>query len=537
MTIIATSHLLLPGWYVSLCTLGSEAMPYAMNGACVPVLTVANNNTFTVSATYGGQTMPDGDYSIVNGQTWTIHNQQIAKDSSFARALNYQNGNPFFFVANYSYVNATATQIKNVLSKITAGPAFDCVFLCMGTNSLNGGGAITLANAMRNGQIAFNDLVQVSETLFGINGARVILFCPPPFGAAVTNALEKNKALLQLRYNLLQYAKKNSWLTIIDTFADIVDGTSVVGAGRATFLEGPGVHTSSLGNFNIAKYNAAKYRALGLPIDLQPVTILDDADTYAQTLPAWTANTLYDLTLPNDSWVVRNGGNLYQLIQSGRSAASGGPTGTGTSIVDGGCIWKYIAPYARNVAGNGLMTGTAAFAGTLTGTAPTGWLVQNVAAVTGVLAGQAARDPVANSNAALQGYGFNCDLTFASQASQYFIDVGDSTALIPGQWYRAGIRVTALANWNNISNIRLLCDYTNGVLTTQPKANEAGNNTTTLPLLDGDVLELWTEPFYMPVGWVPTQALTFIYIDSAGAGAANFQLSNLFWKAVENPYV
>ncbi|WP_298399524.1 hypothetical protein [Sphingobium sp.] len=40
--------------------------------------------------------------------------------------------------------------------------------------------------------------------------------------------------------------------------------------------------------------------------------------------------------------VVRNGANLYQLTTAGTSAASGGPTGTGTGIADGSCVWSYV---------------------------------------------------------------------------------------------------------------------------------------------------------------------------------------------------
>lgn len=37
-----------------------------------------------------------------------------------------------------------------------------------------------------------------------------------------------------------------------------------------------------------------------------------------------------------------NGGNTYQATAAGTTAASGGPTGTGASIVDGTVTWKYI---------------------------------------------------------------------------------------------------------------------------------------------------------------------------------------------------
>lgn len=38
-----------------------------------------------------------------------------------------------------------------------------------------------------------------------------------------------------------------------------------------------------------------------------------------------------------------NAGNTYFLLTAGTSAASGGPTGTGTAIVDGTCVWRWVA--------------------------------------------------------------------------------------------------------------------------------------------------------------------------------------------------
>jgi hypothetical protein len=40
---------------------------------------------------------------------------------------------------------------------------------------------------------------------------------------------------------------------------------------------------------------------------------------------------------------ISNSGNAYQLVTAGTSAASGGPTTTGSSITDGSCVWKYLS--------------------------------------------------------------------------------------------------------------------------------------------------------------------------------------------------
>lgn len=61
--------------------------------------------------------------------------------------------------------------------------------------------------------------------------------------------------------------------------------------------------------------------------------------------PAWTGSTTYAV---DDTRT--NGANQYRVVsQTGASAASGGPTGTGASIADGGVVWAYIAPANAHV--------------------------------------------------------------------------------------------------------------------------------------------------------------------------------------------
>lgn len=57
----------------------------------------------------------------------------------------------------------------------------------------------------------------------------------------------------------------------------------------------------------------------------------------ASTALAWKGSTAYSLNA-----YTNNGGNSYQVITAGTSAASGGPTGTGASITDGTVVWKYV---------------------------------------------------------------------------------------------------------------------------------------------------------------------------------------------------
>lgn len=63
----------------------------------------------------------------------------------------------------------------------------------------------------------------------------------------------------------------------------------------------------------------------------------------------WEASTTYEI----GNQVVL-GGNVYVCDTDGVSAASGGPTGTGTNIVDGTTRWDYVSAASTNVIGTSL---------------------------------------------------------------------------------------------------------------------------------------------------------------------------------------
>jgi hypothetical protein len=52
---------------------------------------------------------------------------------------------------------------------------------------------------------------------------------------------------------------------------------------------------------------------------------------------------------------VTNGGNSYVCATAGATAASGGPSGTGTGIDDGTAVWNYSAAGADYTIGNALL--------------------------------------------------------------------------------------------------------------------------------------------------------------------------------------
>jgi len=76
---------------------------------------------------------------------------------------------------------------------------------------------------------------------------------------------------------------------------------------------------------------------------------------------AWAGTTAYSTSGPD--FVSNDGGKLYQCVTSGTSAGSGGPTGTGSGIVDGSAHWDYVglAPVTGDWCGITVYVATSSF--------------------------------------------------------------------------------------------------------------------------------------------------------------------------------
>jgi hypothetical protein len=72
--------------------------------------------------------------------------------------------------------------------------------------------------------------------------------------------------------------------------------------------------------------------------------------TAGRLAPAWIASTAYTA----GKLVLNDTDKIYECVTGGTSAGSGGPTGTGTNISDGGCVWNYLSPKAAFSAGANL---------------------------------------------------------------------------------------------------------------------------------------------------------------------------------------
>lgn len=118
--------------------------------------------------------------------------------------------------------------------------------------------------------------------------------------------------------------------------AATLNSSSGTVAGDLLTLAGfPKAITALIGSSWAAPVASARFRSsaaadvkTGLTVGLTPTAA-----------PAWGGSQNYSAGQTRT-----NGANQYRVVTGGTSAASGGPTGTGQSIVDGTVTWAYIAP-------------------------------------------------------------------------------------------------------------------------------------------------------------------------------------------------
>lgn len=97
------------------------------------------------------------------------------------------------------------------------------------------------------------------------------------------------------------------------------------------------------------------------------------------TISAWAGTTAYNTV----GQLVLNDGKMYYLKTAGMSASSGGPTGTGSSIADGTCVWAYGQSAANSYYQIGAaFTGEASYNVGGTASAPIGSLFGGVVGAT-----------------------------------------------------------------------------------------------------------------------------------------------------------
>ena len=262
-TITTTAnHALMPGNYVQLFSAGDPSYGAVLNGAVVPVLTTPSTTQFTVPATYGGQTMPDGDYSAgYQQQPWLVSSLTQPTDLSWLQWLNQYMDGYFTVVASYAQGGTVSGAGVTLLPKIQAGPKADYAFIQYCTNDVNAGSPgpdACLAN--------IKTIVAAVEAM----GMVPILCTPPALGdpaATPSDPASPTKAqqLQAILSGEQQLAHDDSNLILLDTYSASVTPSDPAGHFLPDFAPVDGIHPSSYGEVKMAQA-LSTYLATLLPI-------------------------------------------------------------------------------------------------------------------------------------------------------------------------------------------------------------------------------------------------------------------------------
>lgn len=525
------------GNYVNLQTLGDPTFTLALNGACLPILTKPSSTSFTVSATYGGQTMAVGDYSnpLSSGKFWVASSPSWRTDWSLFNWMRMLGNDPYDVTGIYAVSSQLGTTLPYQVAKSLYGPPYEVAVISVGTNDMQAG---TSAAATAACYKVFYTLQQSVATLQAA-GKQIIVQLPIPDSNANSNTLPKAEAEAIFRKLVSNWAGKNNVL-VIDAYAQLIDGTVATGAAITAWSQGS--HLNTIGMYNLSKINSIQQVMNQNPynIDYQPVSIIEDNATYAQTATAWSGGATY---IVGDA--VRNGQNVYYCTTGGQAAASGGPTGTGSSITDNTVTWAYAGPNSVNIVSHGLMDGTGGSNNTsavFTGTVPTGWSLgkSGTFGAGSVTTANNTRTSITGTQSANWGKEWYLSCVFSAAGEQVNVSQDINSRMVAGNWYQFGITLTAKNSWSTLVNyIRFYILDGGGSYNFYPQAIHTGNTGAASPfppLVANDVIILKSEPFYYP-SYGNTTSNFRLELYSAAAGTVQFALSSAWCRVVPNPNI
>ena len=557
LTFASSGHApLTAGNYVHIYNRYDTTFKDALNGACVPVLSTGANgiSSFQVSATYAGNTMPDGDYSAgYAGQPWSIVVLPTMCEGGYLSALNWRNGNPVQFVANYSMVGAPLSNAVTLMSqnKILSGPKFDIAFISTGINECQLHSAVS--DALIGAEQAYENMVAIATQILA-TGAMVVLVPDNLISINVTVGQYPkncNIALLRLRTLLIQYQQRTPGVYVLDIQKDSILGTYPISGAdflAPNYINPNDVHLSSFGAYNIAKTEANFFANNSIlpPLELSAISVLEDQTSNAQAIVAWAQSTVTAVGA-----IVSNYPNVYvatAVTGNAQTASSGtGPSGTGTGIIDGNVTWAFSSIDTRNWIQHGMMdhgTGGSFGSSGVTGAIPAGWIAYaNGTAANYTCTFTDSQTRAGSSPQSNWGYGANVVYSTTDGASYPTFRSNDASSSLTGKggWYRASVTIAPQANFSHIKSLQIWARIymTTGAIMTASASNAASATVTTVPMLSADSpLEMTTQPFYID----PSQACTGAFIeispvpDGTAGASASFQIANVWFRQVPNPY-
>lgn len=132
------------------------------------------------------------------------------------------------------------------------------------------------------------------------------------------------------------------WEAIEDVYSsrspDMATGAALVDLASVTGTTPEGAESSTV--TETLTGTAGTPIAAGFVVSVQDRTdsrFATAEDTALVAVSSWQTSHAYALGAR-----AKNGGKVYQCTQAGTSAASGGPSGTGTTIIDGSVVWTYL---------------------------------------------------------------------------------------------------------------------------------------------------------------------------------------------------
>lgn len=484
--------------YVNIQCLGAAGLANSLSATCVKVTQVDSANQFRFSATYGGQTLADGDYTTIGGNTWTVAPLRGTRTGSWWPWMNYYLGSPFTLVSNFAMGGSTSSDSVTILNKILAGPTFDYAFIGFGTNDINGSATVALAQAAVT--TVYNNFVTVINAVINY-GAKPVIAIPPPIGSAfagqpAATTTFKNVALLNLREKLLDLARSDSRITAIDLMKTMMLGTSATGdfiSGYVNPTSSDSVHPTITAAIALAKNEIGAGTWYNTPIkinDREPVSIIDDS--------------------------------------------------TNNSVASAGAVTPNILP-------NGLFVGTSGsgIGGIVIGTVPNNWTLSTPTGTAIASAGQVTRTAISSttanswgaSNAANWGYAWTVSGSGTAASQGCYLQSSTYTSAIQaGTWYQFGITVKALADAVNIKTIVGNIVYGN-VGNTYFNDNQGSATSEAMNMKSGDVMQLVSPPIYIDTAPTSGNGIAILQIASIAAGwSFNFEFSSAYVRAVPSPY-
>ncbi len=400
----------------------------------------------------------------------------------------------------------------------------DVVFVMGGTNDVSAG--VGYATITANLDTIFQTLTAAKKYVAAYT------ITPRKTGSDLTSA----QRIVMMRVNrwLRAYARCEPWANpnrtrvgLADPVPYCTDGADLVGGpiggvgGVANAVTLDGLHPSPRG---AQIYALLGIQALAPLIGQLPTyrprtaSMFDGYDPTAnpggnllEGLP-WAASAAYSLI---GMLVVNDSGKLYRLVQAGTSASSGGPTGTGTGIVDGGCKWNYVSAAGQSVfaAGSSAIASSLATGVTGSGVLGTGWSISRTAgSASGTVAG-AIENPWSDNHAGNRqslaftlGSGtvneqwllalFNGSLPLRGVSSA---DLGTTYLVAEMEIEVSGVanlsQIALFAGQDTSNRVTSVDGLTNATLV---QGNQMMSSADMLPYPNGGKLLRRTQPFLMP---------------------------------------